>query len=94
LYHDGAESFGKAVGRRIREQRELSGLTQRELSYRCGLDVITVSRIERGARLPSLSTLILLAKALQTDAGTILSYVQSLPSAPQLMEPDQSDYNK
>lgn len=45
-----------AVGRRLREARESAGLTQRELSFD-GCTSAYVSRIEAGARVPSLQIL-------------------------------------
>jgi transcriptional regulator with XRE-family HTH domain len=35
-------------GRRLREVREMCGLTQEELAWRSGLDRATISRYERG----------------------------------------------
>jgi tetratricopeptide (TPR) repeat protein len=45
-----------AVGRRLRQAREAAGLTQRELSFE-GCTAAYVSRIEAGARVPSLQIL-------------------------------------
>jgi tetratricopeptide (TPR) repeat protein len=45
-----------AVGRRLREARESAGLTQRDLSFE-GCTAAYVSRIEAGARVPSLQIL-------------------------------------
>jgi tetratricopeptide (TPR) repeat protein len=45
-----------AVGRRVRQAREAAGLTQRELSFE-GCTAAYVSRIEAGARVPSLQIL-------------------------------------
>ena len=47
----------KAVAGVIQRVRKECGLTQRELGFRTGLDPMTISRIERGERLPSLVTL-------------------------------------
>lgn len=52
-----------AVGRRLREARETAGLTQRELSFD-GCTAAYVSRIEAGARVPSLQILHEFAKRL------------------------------
>ena len=52
-----------AVGRRLREAREAAGLTQRELSFD-GCTAAYVSRIEAGARVPSLQILHEFAKRL------------------------------
>lgn len=52
-----------AVGRRLREARESAGLTQRDLSFD-GCTAAYVSRIEAGARVPSLQILHEFAKRL------------------------------
>ena len=52
-----------AVGRRLRESREAAGLTQRNLSFE-GCTAAYVSRIEAGARVPSLQILHEFAKRL------------------------------
>jgi transcriptional regulator with XRE-family HTH domain len=45
-----------AVGQRLRQAREAAGLTQRDLSFE-GCTAAYVSRIEAGARVPSLQIL-------------------------------------
>jgi len=55
-----------AVGRRLRHAREAAGLTQRELSFE-GCTAAYVSRIEAGARVPSLQILREFAKRLDVD---------------------------
>jgi tetratricopeptide (TPR) repeat protein len=55
-----------AVGQRLRQSREAAGLTQRELSFR-GCTAAYVSRIEAGARVPSLQILREFAKRLGVD---------------------------
>jgi tetratricopeptide (TPR) repeat protein len=52
-----------AVGQRLRQAREVAGLTQRELSFE-GCTAAYVSRIEAGARIPSLQILHEFAKRL------------------------------
>lgn len=52
-----------AVGRRLRESRESAGLTQRDLSFD-GCTAAYVSRIEAGARVPSLQIIHEFAKRL------------------------------
>src|SRR4029077_18252390 len=52
-----------AVGRRLREARHAAGVTQRELSFD-GCTAAYVSRIEAGARVPSLQILHEFAKRL------------------------------
>src|SRR5436190_6817717 len=70
-----------AVGQRLRQAREAAGLTQRELSFE-GCTAAYVSRIEAGARVPSLQILHEFARRLDVrpeylatgqDAGEELS---------------------
>src|SRR5947209_14573657 len=56
-----------AVGRRLRQAREAAGLTQRELSFE-GCTAAYVSRIEAGARVPSLQILREFGKQLGVSA--------------------------
>ena len=51
----------------IVELRERHGLTQVELSARCGIDQGDLSRIERGATSPTARTLQRIADALDAD---------------------------
>lgn len=55
------------VGRRIRVARGALGLTQKDLAFRVGIDPMSVSRWERGRVLPSLSSLAMVAEALERD---------------------------
>lgn len=64
-----------SVGAQLAERRRLLKLTQAELSARSGVQQADVSRIERGAVVPSMSTVQRLANALQArwvlvDAST------------------------
>ena len=56
-----------SVGRRLRQAREAAGLTQRELSFE-GCTAAYVSRIEAGARVPSLQILREFGKRLGVSA--------------------------
>jgi transcriptional regulator with XRE-family HTH domain len=51
-------------GVRLRALRILKGLTQTELADRCGLDLMTVARIEWGTREPRWTTALKLAEVL------------------------------
>lgn len=61
--------FGKRVGRRIRELRLHSRLSQAGLAERLGTDVAvgTVSRWERGSMVPPISSIQRIAEALDVD---------------------------
>ena len=61
------------LANRVRELRERAGITQSRLAEIAGLSVEAVSRIERGARSPSLETAIELARGLGVAVGDLLS---------------------
>lgn len=55
----------RALGERIRDQRNAARLTQQELAHRLGVSVAYVSLIERGRRNPPYTTVLTIARALQ-----------------------------
>lgn len=57
---------------RLREARELRELSQAALAYRADIPAATISRLEAGARLPSIMTLHWLADALDVSADYLL----------------------
>ena len=61
----------RAVGTRIRERRLELGLSQRAISEP-GITYAYISRIEAGARNPSIEALIAIAEKLQTTALALL----------------------
>ncbi|MBP7602045.1 MAG: helix-turn-helix transcriptional regulator [Thermoflexales bacterium] len=65
--------LAKRLGGNLSERRKQLGWTQEMLAERVGVDAETISRIERGAHLPSLPTLNRLAVALQCSAGDLFS---------------------
>lgn len=56
----------------LRRLRSAAGLTQMELSNRCGLDMSEISRLERGRKDPRLSTVVQLAVGLDVDAADLV----------------------
>jgi len=66
-----AEIFGKTL-RRIREAREPK-LTQDALAHAAGLTTNFYSDIERGQKVPSLTTVLRLALALNIPPGDLLA---------------------
>jgi transcriptional regulator with XRE-family HTH domain len=58
------------IGNKISEIRNQKGITQKELSESCNIDIRTIQRIESGDVIPRISTLKLIAKALTCDAST------------------------
>ena len=65
-------AFGDAI-RSIRGQR---GLSQESLALKCGLDRTYISGIERGARNPSLTNILKIAAALDSNPAEIFARVQ------------------
>jgi transcriptional regulator with XRE-family HTH domain len=61
---EGAEEFWKAI-RQLRAFREAQGVTLKDVSERCGIDVATLSRLENGKQPnPTLFTMLLYVGAL------------------------------
>ena len=65
--------LAKRLGSNLSDGVKQLGWTQEMVAERVGVDAETISRIERGAHLPSLPTLDRLAVALQCSAGDLLS---------------------
>src|SRR6202046_4357797 len=61
-----------ALGDRLRSAREARGLTLDQLSASTGISKAHLSRLESGARQPSVGILVELAGALGTRVGTLL----------------------
>ncbi|KOS70323.1 transcriptional regulator [Lysinibacillus contaminans] len=54
-------------GRRIRAFRKLKRMQQVEFSRKIGISTTTLSKIERGERIPSVELLMIIAQALAID---------------------------
>jgi DNA-binding XRE family transcriptional regulator len=65
-----AEVFGK----RVRELRLEKGMTQEQLAEASGLHPTFISNVERGYRVPTLTTLYRLARGLDVDACGLLDH--------------------
>jgi len=73
-------AVGQRVGRVHREQ----GWTQERLAEAIGLQAISLSRLENGARALSLSTLARIADALEVGLGDLLDVERPLPEVDRL----------
>lgn len=60
-------------GKRVRQKRIESNLTQEELAEKTDLSVGYIGMIERGKRVPSLDTFVMLADELNVTADELLS---------------------
>lgn len=56
-----------AIGDRIRKYRELSRMTQEQLSESCSLSTGYIGHLERGTRSPSLETLVKISQILRVS---------------------------
>ena len=61
------------LGANIRRLRRDAGLSQMELSDRCGLHFSEISRLERGRRDAQLSTIVKLARGLGVPPAALLA---------------------
>ena len=60
------------LGKTVRTARERLGLSQEDLGFEAELDRTYISGIERGVRNPTVRTLLVLAKALETKPSSLL----------------------
>ena len=74
--------LAKQLGRRIHLFRKQNGLTQAALAEKVKISNEFMSGIERGAKLPSLSTLEKLAGALRVSLKDLFNFDQSAIVAP------------
>ena len=70
----------KIFGQVLRKFRTLNKLSQEKLSQECGLDRSYISLLERGLRQPSLTTMLLLSKILNTTAANMVHDVEEILS--------------
>jgi transcriptional regulator with XRE-family HTH domain len=68
------ESNGR-LAENVRARRLELGLTQEELAERCRRHPTEISRLERGVRDPRLSTLVMVARGLETTPAELLQGV-------------------
>lgn len=62
------------IGANLRNARKQKGLRQEDIAERAQLSVNYVGAVERGERIPSLETFIVLLNAVGTSADIILGY--------------------
>ena len=62
-----------SFGRRLKECRELIGMTQEELAQMVGVEKQHISRIERGSRACSIDLLVILASTLHVSTDYLLT---------------------
>jgi transcriptional regulator with XRE-family HTH domain len=74
-----AKSFGVRLGARIRARREALGLSQAALAEKVGITPNYVSNLERGLKLPTLDTLVAIAKAINVPSSELLGESRADP---------------
>lgn len=65
-----------AFGKALRELRRSQSLSQEKLALEAGLDRTFISMLERGTRQPSLSTVFVLARALDLAPSAMVADVE------------------
>jgi transcriptional regulator with XRE-family HTH domain len=67
------QAEGEVFGRRLRELRHKYGVTQQQLSIATGLTEGYISNMERGLKVPSLTTILRIAVALGCKVTELVS---------------------
>lgn len=65
--------IGLIFGSILKRHRTLANVSQEELAFRAGVDRTYISRLERGVRQPTITTLIGLGAALGIPAAELVS---------------------
>lgn len=66
------EALRRAFGQEVRARRLARGFSQERLAMDAGLSLRHVSELERGAKVPSLVTVVAIASALGCRAGELV----------------------
>lgn len=66
------QRFLRRLGSRIRERRDMRGLTQAQLADKCGLHRTFIGSVERGERNVAILNLRLIAKGLRASMSALL----------------------
>lgn len=72
----------KAIGRRLKQARDEAGLSQRQLAKQTTMTAAYISRLEAGARTPTVDALRAFAVPLNVDPGWLETGTASTPYAP------------
>jgi len=73
-----ARSRSHAFGDALRELREQRGLSQEAAALACGLDRAHLGNLERGNKVPTLTTVWKITDALQTRPSELLARAERL----------------
>jgi transcriptional regulator with XRE-family HTH domain len=75
----GSATLARRIGARIRALRHDADMTQESLALECRIDKGYLSQIESGKRLPSIPTLLSVARELKVEGADLLGYDLSHP---------------
>lgn len=68
---------GAIFGSLLERYRKETGISQEELAHRAEIDRTFVSRLERGIRQPTLTTLFALSRALNISAADLVAEIET-----------------
>jgi len=68
-----AQPEGQLFGHRLRELRQKRGLTQQAVADLAGMSLTYISNLEHGLKVPSLTTIVRLAVALECKVKDLVS---------------------
>ena len=68
------KTIEKRFGERVKELRQIKGLSQEELAFRAKVHRTYLGGIERGERNPALKNIVAIAKALDISLSELFSY--------------------
>ena len=68
------DHIAKKIGERIAQQRRLAGLSQARLAEKVGVAPETISRLETGAAVPSVESLVSVAGELQIELHELFRF--------------------
>lgn len=69
--------IGPIFGSILKRRRMLANVSQEELAFRAGVDRTFISRLERGIRQPTITTLIGLGEALGISGAELVSETEA-----------------
>ncbi len=82
------------LGQRIRRQRKLMGLTQKEVAERAGISLPFYGHIERGTRKASLETTVDIANALGVSTDMLLQDSLDVMTRPLASDASLSEHSR
>lgn len=82
------------LGQRIRKQRKLMGMTQKDVAEKVGISLPFYGHIERGTRKASLETMVSIANALGVSADTLLQDSLDIMTRPVVTDACLSDHSR